>query len=246
MCSRSVIAVLLSAVSFCSFAEGVAPDSVAVRSSLIKNIPSIEGHVVSVKKLDSSLPGLFEVVTDDRQIIYVDKGANYIITGQIIKTKGMVDLTGQRLAEINVIKFDELPLGKAIKRVHGKGERKLAIFSDPDCPYCQALETDLSKVDNVTIYTFPFPIETLHPEANLHATEILCSPDPAKAWDNYLLHKTLPGNARDSHCDAHLDELLALGQKYHVSGTPTVVFADGHIVPGSMSAEDINRQLGGK
>lgn len=241
--NRSIIAIVLSGMSFYSFA---ADDSSSVRSALIKNVPSIDGHVVSVKKMDASFPGLFEVVTDDRQILYVDKGANYIFAGQIIKAKGMVDLTEQRLADISVIKFDELPLGKAIKRIHGKGERKMAIFSDPDCPYCQALETDLQKVNNVTIYTFPFPIASLHPDANLHTTEILCSTDPAKAWDDYLLHKTLPGNARDSHCDAHLGELLDLGQKYHVSGTPTIVFADGHIVPGGMTADDINQRLGGK
>jgi hypothetical protein len=34
-----------------------------------------------------------------------------------------------------------------MKEVRGNGSRVLAIFSDPDCPYCQKLETDLRTPD---------------------------------------------------------------------------------------------------
>ena len=74
------------------------------------------------------------------------------------------DLTQQRIDELNKVNFSELPLKDAIKEVRGKGQRKLVVFSDPDCPYCKKLERDLPRLDNVTIYTFPFPLEGLHPE----------------------------------------------------------------------------------
>jgi thiol:disulfide interchange protein DsbC len=63
------------------------------------------------------------------------------------------------------IAFDTLPLADAIKTVRGKGERVIAVFSDPDCPFCRRLETELDKLDNVTLYTFLYPLEGLHPEA---------------------------------------------------------------------------------
>jgi hypothetical protein len=56
------------------------------------------------------------------------------------------------------IDFNGLPLEHAIKTVRGDGARQLAVFSDPDCPYCLVLEREtLSKIDNVTIYTFLYP-----------------------------------------------------------------------------------------
>ena len=38
--------------------------------------------------------------------------------------------------------------------MHGKGERKMAVFEDPNCGY-KRFEKDLQSVDNVTIYLYP-------------------------------------------------------------------------------------------
>ena len=35
--------------------------------------------------------------------------------------------------------------------------RTLAIFSDPDCPYCRRLEAEIKGLTDVTIYTFLMP-----------------------------------------------------------------------------------------
>ena len=55
------------------------------------------------------------------------------------------------------IRFEQLPLSDAVKTVHGAGQRRLAVFSDPNCPYCKQLEAELASLDNITIYTFLLP-----------------------------------------------------------------------------------------
>ena len=75
------------------------------------------------------------------------------------------DLTAERMDKQQRVDFAQLPLGDAIKIVRGKGERVLVVFSDPDCPYCKRLEPELDKLNNVTLYTFPYPLESLHPES---------------------------------------------------------------------------------
>ena len=47
----------------------------------------------------------------------------------------------------------------------GQGRAQLIVFSDADCPFCAKLESELKAVDNVTIYTFLFPIDQLHPDS---------------------------------------------------------------------------------
>ena len=75
------------------------------------------------------------------------------------------NLTEAKQREYSRVSFDSLPLDLAFKRVKGTGARKLAIFSDPDCPYCRRLEAEIKGLSDVTIYTFLMPIQSLHPEA---------------------------------------------------------------------------------
>ncbi len=72
--------------------------------------------------------------------------------------KNHVNLTEARASELNKIDFSKLPLQDAVKTVKGNGMRKIAVFSDPNCPYCHKLEEALKSIDNVTVYTFLFPI----------------------------------------------------------------------------------------
>jgi thiol:disulfide interchange protein DsbC len=55
-----------------------------------------------------------------------------------------------------------------------------------------------------------------------------------------MLNGTIPAAAR---CDTPIDKNLALGRKYRVNGTPTLVFASGERVPGAIPAEQIEKML---
>ena len=114
------------------------------------------------------------------------------------------------------IAFDSLPFELAMKKVKGNGERRLAIFSDADCPFCARLETELKNIDNVTIYTFLYPIDQLHPDAARKSRIIWCAPDKVKAWDAFFASGTLPANNGD--CDNPLAATSVLGQKLKVLG----------------------------
>ena len=100
--------------------------------------------------------GLYEVQFDD-QLVYTDAKVTYVLVGSVYDADTKKNLTEARLRKLNRVAFDSLPLDLAIKKVKGNGERKLAVFSDADCPFCARLEKELKSVDNVTIYTFLYP-----------------------------------------------------------------------------------------
>jgi thiol:disulfide interchange protein DsbC len=106
------------------------------------------------------------------------------------------------------------------------------VFSDADCPYCHKLEKEMAGLDNVTIYTFLFPIDQLHPEAAQKSKQIWCSPDRTKAWDEFFVSGTVPDNKGD--CSNPVAATQALGQKLRIQATPTMILADGSILPGAV------------
>jgi thiol:disulfide interchange protein DsbC len=208
-------------------------DEAKVKSMLQKNYPQI-GNIDKVFK--APYLGLYEVVTED-QLFYTDEKVQYLINGNIYDLKNGRNLTEERSRKLFAVDFNSLPFELAVKKVIGKGERKMAYLTDPNCGYCKKLEGDLKKIDNVTLYRFLYPI---FPGSDEKVRNILCSTDPNKTWEDWMLSGTLPPTA---NCATQTDKVSALGKKLHVNGTPTLIFADGLQVPGYMPAAELDKAL---
>ena len=191
------------------------------------------------KVLPTPIPGIYEV-DSGREVAYTTKEGRYIFLG-LIDTREGRDLTAMRKAELNRIDFSILPLANAIKDVRGNGRRTLVIFSDPDCPYCARLESEMIALTDITIYTFEMPIVQLHPDAKRKAIGIWCDDDQAKAWSETVGKGT---NVEDRECPNPIDENLALAAKLSITGTPTLISPDGRISSGAMTAKQIEDWLG--
>src|SRR5690348_47430 len=216
--------------------DASATEVAAVKKLIEAKFPGAE--VTNVSR--SPYFGLYEAQFEDR-MIYTDAKVTYVMVGSIFDADTKTNLTDARLRALNRIAWDQLPLDLAIKKVKGNGARKLAIFSDADCPYCKRLESEMKTLDNVTIYTFLFPIGQLHPDAARKSALIWCAPDRSKAWDDWFASGKLPNNKGD--CATPLAKTAQLGQKYRVSATPTLVFADGSMVPGALPLDQLENEL---
>jgi thiol:disulfide interchange protein DsbC len=218
-------------------ADATAANAVAgIKKLLESKFPgAVIGNVVR-----SPYFGLYEVQFDER-IIYTDAAVTYVVVGSIFDANSKQNLTEARLRELTRVAWDTLPLDLAFKRVKGNGTRRLVLFADADCPYCKRLEADLKRLDNVTIYTFLFPIDQLHPDSSRKSAVIWCAPDRAKAWDEFFVSGKLPANKGD--CPTPIRETARLGDRLHVSATPTLVFADGTIVPGAIPLAQLESEI---
>ncbi|ENO86591.1 DsbC family protein [Thauera linaloolentis] len=195
--------------------------------------------VESVKR--TTYAGLYEVVLKNGQLVYTDEKATFIIDGSIIDTETRRDVTQARMNELSAIDFASLPLDRAIKQVKGKGTRVIATFEDPNCGYCKRLAKDLAGMDDVTIYTFLYPI--LSPDSTSKSNNIWCAKDRAKAWTGWVLEGKAPA---DADCDANaVAQNVQLGQQLRISGTPTIFLADGTRIGGYMPAAELEKALDG-
>ncbi|HEY1459503.1 MAG TPA: DsbC family protein [Casimicrobiaceae bacterium] len=236
----AALAALMYVMGMPAFAQDTKADDTrevaALRKLLETRFPGAQIGLVA----KSPYLELYEAQLDDR-LIYTDAKAVYVFVGSIYDSVGHVNLTDLRMRELNRIDVATLPLDIALKKVKGDGSRKLYVFADADCPFCKRLESEMKGLDNVTIYTFLFPIDSLHPDSARKSARIWCAADRNKAWDEWFDSGKLPSNKGD--CATPIAQTAALGQKYHVNATPTLVFADGSVIPGALPLAQLEGEL---
>jgi thiol:disulfide interchange protein DsbC len=225
----------ISILALCFFSSVTWAKEEAIKEAIQPHFPG--ATIESLKKVPYL--GLYEVVVGG-EIFYTDDIVDYFFFGHVIDTKTRTSLTNERLEEIKAarrVPLDSLPLDAAIKVVKGNGKRQLAVFTDPNCPYCKQLERELVNITDITIYTLLYPV--LKGSAEL-SEKIWCSDDQIKAWDDFMLRGIAP-TGKD--CETPLAELVKSGQQNRVTGTPTLVFSDGSIVGGMIPGTAIEEKL---
>jgi len=219
-----------------SLSLGALAQEATIRKNLAERLPNLP-KIDEVTK--TPMDGLYEVRINQSEIFYTDAGGNFIIQGNLIDAKARVDLTEQRVEKLTAIEFKELPLKDAFTIVRGNGKRKVAVFEDPNCGYCKRFERDLAKVDNVTVHVFLYPI--LSQDSADKSRHIWCAKDKGKAFLDWMVRDITPPAAS---CDASaLARNVEFGKKMRITGTPTLIFANGNRVPGAIPQDRIEKLL---
>ncbi len=226
----------LFATSLALAVLGAAAQEATIRKNLAQRLPQLP-KITEITK--TPVPGLYEVRVRDAELYYTDAEGNYLIDGTVIDLRQRRNLTQERIDQLTAVSFDSLPLKDAFTVVRGNGKRKLAVFADPNCSYCKRFERDLGRVDNVTIHTFLYPI--LSQDSAEKSKNIWCAKDRNKSWQAWMLEDQVPAAAS---CDAAaLARNVELGRKHNITGTPTLIFADGSRVPGALTTQQIEKLL---
>ena len=234
------LCVVISTVAFISASFILSSSAQAQADQQIKT--EIQKKLGTNAKVRSVTPapvsGLYEVLVGN-DIFYTDASAKYLIQGEIIELASGKNITEQRQADLNRIKWTDLNQANAFKTVRGNGTRQLAIFSDPNCGYCKRLEKSLQQLDNVTIYTYLIPI--LSADSIQKAKQIWCSTDPNKTYMDWMINGVAPSGKTD--CSNPLDKNLTYAKTYGITGTPTLFFTDGSRFPGAVQVTDIEKKF---
>jgi len=195
-----------------------------------------DAKVLEVRKLPYG--GLYEVALRNAQgvrVIYTDAEASMFLIGNLIDAKNGDNLTELRLRKLTAIDWGTLPFASAITMKRGSGRREIAIFSDPNCPYCERFERALAKVDDITVRIFMYPV--IRPDSVRLTKAVWCSKDRAKAWNDLMLKRVEPTAAPD--CDTPVEQLVELGHKLGATSTPTWFLRNGEMYTGAMPMDKL-------
>lgn len=226
---------LLMIIAAATAVTAARADDTAARATLQRAFP--RSLIQGISK--TPVPGVLETAIEG-QVFYITEDGRYILGGPLLDVRADRNLTEVRLAQINAIPFDSLPLDWAIKRVKGSGARRIAIFEDPDCPYCKALEQTLAGMDNLTVYVFLYPIEQVHPDAAAKSRAVWCARDRVKAWDEVMRTGIAPAAA---DCDNPIGKIVEFAKRHRITGTPTTILADGRRLVGAVPRTELEAQL---
>ncbi|EFP10688.1 MULTISPECIES: DsbC family protein [Acinetobacter] len=202
-----------------------------VKAKLAQQYPNVKINNLQTTEMQGLYSG-----TLDSQIVYVNEDAQHLFIGSMIRLKDQHNLTKDLAVKENTIDFKALPLNDAVKTVRGNGKRQLAIFSDPNCPYCKTLEGNLAKLNDVTIYTFIYSIKA---QSILPSKQVWCSANKEYAWKNLIQNGIKP--TAPANCATPIERNLELGKKLGLHGTPAIIFSNGYKVMGAYPAEEIEK-----
>lgn len=209
-----------------------------IRKNLGERLPQM-GKIDEINK--TPVPGLFEVRVNGTDIFYTDAEGNYLVQGSLIDTKLRRNLTEERVEKLTAIDYSTLPMKDAFTIVRGNGKRQLAVFEDPNCGYCKRFERDLAGIKDVTVHMFLYPI--LSPDSTKKSEAIWCSKDKGKAWQDWMVRDVQPAPTAAGCDTAAISRNVEFGKRFKITGTPTLVFADGSRVPGAINVQQIEKML---
>lgn len=202
-----------------------------VKSNLTKQHPKL--NIENIQATD--MKGIYSGSMDG-QVVYVGEDAQHILVGSMYRLSDQKNLTKDLVLKQNSIDWKKLPLQDAVKSVRGNGKRQIAIFSDPNCPYCKQLETELNKLNDVTIYTFIYPIKN---QSIAVSKQVFCEKDSTLAWSNLISKGIQPSSKKT--CANPVERNLSLGKSLGLNGTPAIIFSNGFKVMGSHPAQEIEK-----
>ncbi len=194
-----------------------------------KQIKAIFPNFSLSKVTESPIPGLYEIITTDGNIMYWSP-RGYMVFGEIWTSTGK-SLTAERRQEIIIEKLKNMDTSIAVKV--GKGKNKVVTFTDPECPFCKRGYEYFSKRNDVTehIFFLPFKGET----SKKKVSYILCSKDKEKAYME-IMSGLKNGQDVSAECLKKSEETIKkyfeTAEKFGIRGTPTY-FINGRMVFGA-------------
>lgn len=237
-------------------------------SALIKKVSKrFPNTKITSANCDVKMAGLCEVVAGGQNVFYVSKDGNLAFVGAVLDTENKIDLTDKRLRELAAVNNVEgklngqqaaaaapqqaaaaapasptaplkvtLPRDNAI--VHNPGAAvKITIFTDLNCGYCHKLWEDLKSAPDIEVTEYP--IAFLAADSRDKAKLALCSKDRVKAVAAIYGggELTSPGNC--DAADKAVGDNTVFAQANGITGTPTIVRADGQRIGGWRPVADL-------
>jgi thiol:disulfide interchange protein DsbC len=221
---------------FWALAAGAAHAGEAdLRQAFQKKFPQAAIESVS----STPFSGIYEIVFNG-QIAYTDEKLSFVFIGTLHDLRGAErrNLTQERSAKLAAQSLEQSK-ALAVKRVRGNGKRVIYTFEDPNCSYCRKLQKELVKINDVTIYTFLWPI--LSADSVEKSKAVWCAKDRGKAWDELMSKGVTPQN--DGKCANPLAKNAELAQRFGVRGTPAIYLTDGRQIGGFLESEKLEQAL---
>lgn len=246
---RLIFAPLVSIFCLFQYASMAYALDVDTEKRIIEQFKKIspKAEVTSIE--ETSISGLYEVILDGVDILYVSSDGLHFLNGNMYKLKnqGLLNLTEQRLSISRVEKLKSASKKDMIVySPEGETKRVIYAFTDVDCGYCKRFHQEVPALNKLGIEVryLAWPRSGLGENSITYQKmkKVWCSKDPHTALTETKLQNKVPQNVEP--CETGIPEQLKLGFQLGVKGTPALFTEDGRQVGGYRKAKELARALG--
>jgi len=227
----------LLALSALALVSSLSPaDEASIKKALAEYMP---GERIDAVK-PSEIPGLYEV-TVGASIFYASEDGKYLLQGQLFDAAAKKNITEGKLASVRKTALDKIGEQNMIIFKPSDSKHVVTVFTDIDCGYCRKLHSEIDQylAQGITVRYLFFPRAGVGSESYKKAVSVWCASDKQKA-----LTAAKKGEALDNKtCENPVDQHMALGEAFGMSGTPMIVTAKGNILPGYVPAAQLAKML---
>jgi thiol:disulfide interchange protein DsbC len=209
---------------------------------ILKNLKIPEAEILKVQL--SPVKGIWEVSFMNHgrpAVFYVDFSKTFLLPGPVFDIKSGKNRTQERLAELQEsrrVDFSKIPLNQGLVMGDVLAPQKVAVFTDPECPFCEKLHKEMKKVlqerKNIAFYIILYPLR-FHKDAYWKSKSIFCKKS-LKMLEEAYAGKEIPRlECEPKEIDANIKLAEALG----ITGTPSLVLPNGRVHTGTLPAEQL-------
>lgn len=187
----------------------------------------------------SVIPNLYQVMYGT-EVVYVSADGKYFLAGDLINMdtrENMSEVAKRTIRKDIIAKQDNRPV-----TFKAKNEKHvLTVFTDIDCPYCAKLHREVPELNEkgITIEYLMFPRAGLKSASFAKAVSMWCADDNKQSMTDAKERKPIETKT----CDNPIEAQYNLGGELGVTGTPALITATGHLIPGYMPADRLVKML---
>ncbi|WP_148861923.1 DsbC family protein [Marinobacter fonticola] len=242
-CKLRFMGMALAILSLFSCAAYAADDGTkkALRDRLEASIPGLK--IQNVKA--SSVDGLYEVTTNNPEMIYATENGEYFLVGDLYQVgeQGLSNVTEQGRAEARAKQMATVERDDMISYApDGDVKAEIFVFTDIDCPYCRKLHQDVPRLNElgIQVHYLGYPRSGPGTPSFKKYVSVWCADDSSAAMDKAKNGESVaPAN-----CDNPVADQFRLGGEVGVTGTPAIILEDGNMIRGYVPADRLAQGLG--
>ncbi len=223
--------------------ENVKLQPADVKLKLLKARPDLP---IADVKTSEQIPGYYEVRMQGGMILYVNETADYFIAGDLffVRDDGFINATevariDQRKKLLDTLDENEMivfsPPPQLLKTT-------ITVFTDIDCGYCRKLHQEVPELNRlgIAVRYLAYPRAGIGSESYNKAVSSWCASNPQLA-----LTKAKAGQEIEQlNCANPVASQYALGDAFGVTGTPAIIYENGHLQSGYLPADQMAERLG--
>lgn len=175
-------------------------------------------------------------------VAYISSDGRYLLQGDLIDLELQVNLSEESRDEARRLMMSEIPKEHMIIFSPEDVKYSISVFTDVDCTYCRRLHSQIDEylAEGIEVRYLLYPRNGPRSASWVTAEQVWCSDDRNVA----LTLAKLDQEFQSRDCDASMVSThYLMGQDIGLKGTPAIVFENGQLVSGYVSAQRLSEQL---